>query len=463
LLLGPSGDELRGEELAKRSIFLPPAEPHEGQHGGGLLLLGLGSHTFAPAQRIAAVKDQMGHAFGVAYGIGDRYRATLRDAEQREALDAGGIDDGFQVAHEGLEGTLLDLAVGKAVAAGVVADQRMIPRELAIEMPPDRAFEVEFEMGHPVPGLDQRRSSTDPRIGKLDAVLRRAELNLLLESRLRLRSGGRGIRRCRRSRWLHLRKRLDLLGAEPEHPDRARNVLDGLLAEIGEGQRKLVPDLIVCRAGDAQPARLAQRLQPGRDVYAVAEDVVTVDDDVADVDADAEHDALILRRRRIAAHHPPLHGERAADRVDDASELDQHAVARGLDDVAAVAGDRGVDELATVCLERSQGADLVDAHQPAIADDVRRQDRREPALDALLLHGFSGCDWRDHICALVWLKSQLGFACLTSRHRPWNAAREAKTVVFGRYIFDKMPAFQAVKAFQFAEVCPWIVLLAITI
>ncbi len=81
----------------------------------------------------------MGHAFGVAYGIGDRYRATLRDAEQREALDAGGIDDGFQVAHEGLEGTLLDLAVGKAVAAGVVADQRMIPRELAIEMPPDRA------------------------------------------------------------------------------------------------------------------------------------------------------------------------------------------------------------------------------------------------------------------------------------------------------------------------------------
>src|ERR1700694_2589954 len=203
-------------------------------------------------------------------------------------------------------------------------------------MPPDRAFEIELEMGHPVPGLDQRRPSTDPRGGKLDAILRRAKLNLLLKSHLSLRSietpAG-----CRGLRQLQLRKRLDLLGAEAEHADRARNVLDGLLAEVGEGQRQLVPTLIVCRAGDAQPARFAQRLQPGRDVHAVAEDVVAVDDDVADVDADAEDDAPTLRHRGIAAHHTALDGERAADRVDDAPELDQHTIARRLDDAAAMA------------------------------------------------------------------------------------------------------------------------------
>jgi hypothetical protein len=136
--------------------------------------------------------------------------------------------------------------------------------------------------------------------------------------------------------------------------------------------------------------RLAQRLQAGGDVDAVAEDVVAVDDDVADVDADAEDDAPSLRHRSVAARHAALDRERAADCVDDAPELDEHAVARRLDDAAAVTGDRGVDELAAVRLQRRQGADLVDAHQAAIADDVRRQNRRQPALDALPLHGFSG-------------------------------------------------------------------------
>src|SRR5262249_44157910 len=140
-----------------------------------------------------------------------------RDAEQREAPDACGINDGFQIAHECLVGNLLDLTVGKPVAARVVADQGVIPRKLAIEVPPNRAFEIEFEMRHPVAGLDQRRPPADPRIGKLHAVLRRAELNLLLELKLGMRSIGSTSRR--RLRQLYLRKRLDLLRAKAEDPD----------------------------------------------------------------------------------------------------------------------------------------------------------------------------------------------------------------------------------------------------
>ena len=66
---------------------------------------------------------------------------------------------------------------------------------------------------------------------------------------------------------------------------------------IGERQRQLGADLVARHARQAQAARLAQRFQPGRDVDAVAEDVVAVDDDVADVDADAEHDAAGLPAR----------------------------------------------------------------------------------------------------------------------------------------------------------------------
>ena len=66
----------------------------------------------------------MRHALGVFDRIADRNRAALGDAQQREALDASGVDDGFQVVHERLEGNVLDLPIRQAVAACVVSDQR---------------------------------------------------------------------------------------------------------------------------------------------------------------------------------------------------------------------------------------------------------------------------------------------------------------------------------------------------
>jgi hypothetical protein len=77
---------------------------------------------------------------------------------------------------------VLDLPIGQAVSARVVADEGVIPRKLAIEMPPNRTFEIELKMRHPVTGFDQRWSATDPRVRNLDAVERRAELDLLLVS-----------------------------------------------------------------------------------------------------------------------------------------------------------------------------------------------------------------------------------------------------------------------------------------
>ena len=49
-------------------------------------------------------------------------------------------------------------------------------------------------------------------------------------------------------------------------------------------------------------------------------------------------------------------------------------------------GDGGVDQLAPQCPQRSQRAFLVQPDQPRIPGDIGRQDRREPALDALFRH-----------------------------------------------------------------------------
>jgi hypothetical protein len=59
---------------------------------------------------------------------------------------------------------------------------------------------------------------------------------------------------------LSFRQRLDVRRGEPKDADCAGDILNRLLAEIGEGERELVSDLIIRRARDAQAPRLAESL-----------------------------------------------------------------------------------------------------------------------------------------------------------------------------------------------------------
>ena len=72
-----------------------------------------------------------------------------------------------------------------------------------------------------------------------------------------------------------------------------------------------------------------------------------------------------------------LHFDRAAHGVDHAAELDEAAVAGALDDAAVMRGDGGIDQIAAQPPEPRQRAILVRAGEPAIADDVGDQDRRD--------------------------------------------------------------------------------------
>ena len=168
--------------------------------------------------------------------------------------------------------------------------------------------------------------------------------------------------------------------------DRTRNVLDGLLAHVLEAEAELVADLIVHDARNHDAAGIGERLQPGRHVDAVAVNIVPVDYDVADVDADAEFNALVRRHFGVALDHSALNVDGAADGIDHADELHEHPVAGRLDDPAPVLGDLGVDQFLAMRLELAQRAFLIDAHQPAVAGNVARPNRRKSAVDTVFRH-----------------------------------------------------------------------------
>jgi hypothetical protein len=146
---------------------------------------------------------------------------------------------------------------------------------------------------------------------------------------------------CRRAGRLRARRpRSNAIGA-----DRAGNVLERLLADVLEGEVEAARGVLLNPGRDADAAGLGQPVETGGDVDAVAEDIAILDHNVADIDADAELDAAICRHRGVALGQSRLYLGRASESVDDAGELDQQAVAGGLDDAAPMPGDPRIDEL----------------------------------------------------------------------------------------------------------------------
>ena len=88
----------------------------------------------------------------------------------------------------------------------------------------------------------------------------------------------------------------------PDHgigPDRAGDVFEVLLAQIGELNPDLASDLIVGRRRDADAAGFCDALKPCRNINAVSKDVMGLDDYVADIDAHTESNAPVFRVSRL--------------------------------------------------------------------------------------------------------------------------------------------------------------------
>ena len=137
-------------------------------------------------------------------------------------------------------------------------------------------------------------------------------------------------------------------------PHRLVKFFDDLLAKVGVGQGKSLPNIPVSRAGDRDSTRLRQPLQPSGDVHPITEQVSTPDHHIADVDADPELKAAVLRHSGIRLRELLLHRHRALDGIDRARELGQHAIASGIGDPAAMVPNQPVHDLTS----GSQGAQV---------------------------------------------------------------------------------------------------------
>ena len=93
-----------------------------------------------------------------------------------------------------------------------------------------------------------------------------------------------------------------------------------MAAERAVIEIELVPDLVVYGVRDANCAGLGERLEPGGDIDAIAENVVAIDDDIAKVDADPDLETALRRKRLIDRVRGTLHLDRAAEGGDDAGK-----------------------------------------------------------------------------------------------------------------------------------------------
>ena len=189
--------------------------------------------------------------------------------------------------------------------------------------------------------------------------------------------GGRRHRRGRRCRGFRRRRDADL---DRIDPDRLGDVLEFGRTEIRRRQVEPPFHLPVGLLRKTNRAGLRHAFNSGGDVDRIAHQVaIVLLDDVADMHADAKLDAPVLRHAGVALDKALLHFDGAAHGVDHAAKLDDRAVAGALDDPAAMGGDGRVDQVAAQAAQARERALLVGAGEPAVADDIRDQDRCELA------------------------------------------------------------------------------------
>ncbi len=157
---------------------------------------------------------EVAHALRMARGIFDGDGGTLRNAEQRESVEACGIGDELEVGDLGLERDIgVVTPVGQPRAADIVAIQAMVSRQGTEPVLPCRALPVEFEVIEPVRGLEQWRAVSGGGIRKLDTVGRGHESDGLIHDGeyacASTRGGAAKPRELAIDQLLHVVQRLD--------------------------------------------------------------------------------------------------------------------------------------------------------------------------------------------------------------------------------------------------------------
>jgi len=124
---------------------------------------------------------------------------------------------------------------------------------------------------------------------------------------------------------------------------RPGDVFETLLAHVDELGIDLAAHLAVGIFRDANATGFGNALQPTRDIDPVAVEIAAFNDDVAEIEANPEGDAVILCDAGVSLGHPVLNLDCAANRVHDARELGQEAIAGVFHGPTPVLGDLRLD------------------------------------------------------------------------------------------------------------------------
>jgi hypothetical protein len=176
------------------------------------------------------------------------------------------------------------------------------------------------------------------------------------------------------------------VSSDPVCLDRLSDILHLLVAEIDEGNGQLGADLILHGTRDANRARLRKSLQAGRNIDGIAKKIVALHDDIADMDADAETHLLGGRSIRILLCDRLLNLDGTLHGVHSTGEVRDQAVARRIEDPTPMRGYQPIRD-DPVCGEGAERADLIEAHQAAVAFDIGGEDRSELSFDRVRFQG----------------------------------------------------------------------------
>ena len=167
-----------------------------------------------------------------------------------------------------------------------------------------------------------------------------------------------------------------------EGANRFGDVLDPLFSEWNERDRQPASNLLAHRTGKADPTGFGQRLQPGRDIDAIAKEILPLDDQVPEMNSDPEAHLLTRRAGSVLVGDRLLEGDGAFDRIDRTGEVGHHAIAGGIEDATMMGGDQPIEDR-PIGLQPAQGADLILPHEAAVLGDVGRKNYRKLSFDDL--------------------------------------------------------------------------------
>ena len=126
--------------------------------------------------------------------------------------------------------------------------------------------------------------------------------------------------------------------------------------------------LVVDGARDQDAAGWRHRLEPGGEVHALAQQILTIDDHIAQMDADA-----ILQRHTIHLRQLVLHLDGTLDRLDDRKKIGDQTVARRIRDTACVPVDQ-TGEHGAGAAQSAHTLHLITGHQARIPGGIGGHD-----------------------------------------------------------------------------------------